>query len=117
MTTTIARCKVGAAAARWRMGDDNSNGGTGNGGDSQLAKRFNDLSFYLISVGTVALIATSIRVWAGMDVIQTQIGALVKSDSAQDRRIDQNANDISTLRVQVGILRAITQGHNGMGRP
>lgn len=109
MTTSKSTACSMATAAPWRMANDNDEG-TG------LAKRFGDLTFYLVSIGTVALIGTSIRVWAGMDVIQTQIGALVKSDASQDQRIERLVSDINTLRVQVGVIRA-TQSINGIGRP
>lgn len=114
MTITIACCKVGAAAAGWQMGDDNGNGGSG---DSQLSKRFADYTFHLICVGTIALIATSVRVWAGIGVIEQRISQLVVSDNQQDSRIEQVRGELNNMRVQLGILRAITQGHNGIGRP
>jgi hypothetical protein len=82
--------------------------------DGELSKRFSEVGVYLIGVATVALISTSIRVWAGMDVIQAQISNLVKSDSSQDQTIEQLRSEINTLRVQVGVLRAITTPiHNG----
>lgn len=92
-----------APAARLHVAGDGSSGG-----QDGLAKRFGDVSTQLIALGTVALVGTSIRVWAGMDVIQTQITALVKSDANQDQRIEQIRTEINTLRVQVGVLRAIT---------
>lgn len=84
--------------------------------DDSLSKRFSDVAVYLIGAGTVALVATCIRVWAGMDVIQTQINSLVKSDGQQDQRIEVVRGEINNLRVQVGILRA-QQGATGLGRP
>jgi hypothetical protein len=82
----------------------------GDGGDKSdgpLSRRFGDLATNLIGIGTVALIATSIRVWAGMDVIQTQITNLVSSDSRQDQRIEQLRTEINSMRVQIGILTAV----------
>jgi hypothetical protein len=82
--------------------------------ESPLSKRLGDLTFYLVGVGTIALIATSIRVWAGMDVIQTQIQALVKSDSNQDQRIEQIRNELNNMRVQQGVMReTIRLNHGG----
>lgn len=79
--------------------------------------RLGDLSTQLIGIGAVALIGTCIRVWAGMDVIQSQINTLVKSDSQQDDRIELVRTEVNNLRVQVGILRAQMGGPAGVGRP
>jgi hypothetical protein len=92
-----------------RRDDDRQNGGGG------LNARFGDLSVQLIAVGTIALIGTCIRVWAGMDVIQTQIAGLVKSDNRQDTLIEQVRTEMNSMRVQIGILREITR--NNAGRP
>jgi hypothetical protein len=73
--------------------------------ESSLSKRLGDLTFYLVGVGTIALVATSIRVWAGMDVIQTQIQTLVKSDANQDIRIEQVRTEMNNMRVQLGVMR------------
>lgn len=78
--------------------------------------RLNNLSVQLIGVGTVALIGTCIRVWAGMDVIQTQINSLVKSDNQQDQKIETVRSEINDMRVQVGVLRATVNNRIG-GRP
>jgi hypothetical protein len=78
-----------------------------NGGN--LPKHLGDLTTQLIAAGVIALIATCIRVWAGMDVIQTQISSLTKSDNRQDQLIEQVRTEINTLRVQVGVLRALGQ--------
>lgn len=87
-------------------------------GDNRLSANFSNLSVQLIGVGTVALIGTCIRVWAGMDVIQTQINSLVKSDNKQDVQISQVQEQINTMRVQIGILRVqLGTGPNGLGRP
>ena len=86
--------------------------------DESLSKRLGDVAFYLIGVGTVALIATCIRVWAGMDVIQTQINGLVKSDNQQDQEIRVVQDQINTMRVQIGIMRVqLGTGPHGLGRP
>ena len=58
-----------------------------------------------LAVGVI--VGTAIRVWAGMDVIQTQIQALVKSDNQQNERIEQVRTEVNNLRVQVGVLRAL----------
>jgi len=80
--------------------------------------RLGDLSTQLIGVGAVALIGTCIRVWAGMDVIQSQINTLVKSDSQQDDKIELVRTEVNNLRVQVGIIRAqLGTGPAGLGRP
>lgn len=79
--------------------------------------RLGDLSAQLIGIGAVALIGTCIRVWAGMDVIQSQINTLVKSDSQQDDKIELVRTEVNNLRVQVGILRAQIGGPAGVGRP
>ena len=80
--------------------------------------RLGDLSTQLIGIGAVALIGTCIRVWAGMDVIQSQINTLVKSDSQQDDKIELVRTEVNNLRVQVGILRAqMGAGQAGIGRP
>jgi len=92
-----------------RRDDDRQNGGGG------LSARFGDVSVQLIAVGTIALIGTCIRVLAGMDVIQTQIAGLVKSDTRQDTLIEQVRTEMNTMRVQIGILREITR--NNAGRP
>jgi hypothetical protein len=86
------------------------------GDESPIEKRVGDLTFYLVGVGTVALIATCIRVWAGMDVIQTQINGLSKSDTQQNVTIEALRSEVNNLRVQVGILRA-TSGQGIGGRP
>ena len=75
-----------------------------------LPKRIGDLTTQLVAAGVIALIATCIRVWAGMDVIQTQISTLTKSDSRQDNLIEQVRTELNTVRVQVGVLRAISTG-------
>ena len=111
MTSLIARCKVKAAAVPWQMTDDNGNG------DSQLSKRFADYTFHLVCVGTIALIATSIRVWSGMTVIEARITQLVQSDTQQDSRIEQVRTELNSMRVQLGILRAIQGSPQGIGRP
>lgn len=86
--------------------------------DESLSKRLGDVAFYLIGVGTVALIATCIRVWAGMDVIQTQINGLVKSDNQQDQEIRVVQDQINTMRVQIGIMRVqLGTGPHGFGKP
>lgn len=84
--------------------------------DESLSKRFSDVAVYLIGAGTVALVATCIRVWAGMDVIQTQINSLVKSDNQQDERIELVRSEVNDMRVQIGVLRATVNGRLG-GRP
>jgi hypothetical protein len=83
---------------------------------SGWGNRLSDLSTQLIGIGAVALIGTCIRVWAGMDVIQSQINTLVKSDSQQDDKIELVRTELNNLRVQVGILRA-QSGVQGIGRP
>ncbi len=75
--------------------------------DGGLNRRFGDVATNLIGVGTIALVATAIRVWAGMDVIQTQITNLVSSDTRQDQRIEQLRTEQNNMRVQIGILNAI----------
>jgi hypothetical protein len=92
-------------AARLDVAEDRENQS-----DGPLSRRFGDLATNLIGIGTVALIATSIRVWAGMDVIQTQITGLVSSDARQDQRIEQLRTEINGMRVQIGILTAV-KGH------
>ena len=110
MLSTFAACRLKLAAMR-QVGDNDDRGE-----DGALSKRFTDLTFGLISIGTVALIATSIRVWAGMSVIENRISALVQSDNQQDSQIEQVRTEVNNLRVQVGILRATT-GASGLGRP
>jgi hypothetical protein len=75
---------------------------------TELPRRFNDLTFQLIAVGVAAVVATSIRVWAGMGVIETQITNLIKSDTRQDELIEQVRTELNTVRVQVGVLRALS---------
>jgi hypothetical protein len=48
------------------------------------------------------------RVWAGMGVIETQITNLIKSDTRQDELIEQVRTELNTVRVQVGVLRALS---------
>ena len=103
--------KLWLATAAGMADDENP---TTEGGE--LSKRFGEVAVYLIGAGTVALIATSIRVWAGMDVIQTQISNLVKSDSSQDQRIEQVRTEINNMRVQVGVIRAVMTP-NSQSRP
>ena len=74
----------------------------------ELPRRFSDLTFQLIAVGVAAVVATSIRVWAGMGVIETQITNLIKSDTRQDELIEQVRTELNTVRVQVGVLRALS---------
>lgn len=78
------------------------------GGD--LPKRIGDLTTQLVAAGVIALIATCIRVWAGMDVIQNQISTLTKSDTRQDALIEQVRTELNTVRVKVDVLRALTSG-------
>lgn len=112
-----------APAAPCRVGDNDEQGQ-----DSGLSKRFGDITFYLICAGTVALIGTSIRVWAGMTVIETRIGQLVQSDNQQnaeiknnrlaaEQKIEQVRSEVNNLRVQLGIVRAIQGSPPGLGRP
>jgi len=61
----------------------------------------------MVAAGMIAIVGTAIRVWAGMDVIQTQIQALVKSDNQQNERIELVRTELNNLRVQVGVLRAL----------
>jgi|Laugresu1bdmlbsd_1035121.scaffolds.fasta_scaffold01792_5 hypothetical protein len=75
-----------------------------------LPQRLGDLTTQLVAAGVIALIATCIRVWAGMDVIQTQISNLTKSDNRQDQLIEQVRTELNTVRVQVGVLRALSTG-------
>ena len=75
---------------------------------TELPRRFSDLTFQLIAVGVAAVVATSIRVWAGMGVIETQITNLIKSDTRQDELIEQVRTELNTVRVQVGVLRALS---------
>lgn len=82
--------------------DDDKGGG--------FPQRLGDLTTQLVAAGVIALIATCIRVWAGMDVIQTQISNLTKSDSRQDQLIEQVRSELNTVRVQVGVLRALSTG-------
>lgn len=107
--TTSFRLLQAPAWLMQRRDNDDAPGG--------LTARFGDLSVQLIGIGTVALIGTCIRVWAGMDVIQTQINSLVKSDNQQDERIEVVRTEINNLRVQVGILRSQRNMGDGMGRP
>ena len=76
--------------------------------NTELPRRFSDLTFQLIAVGVAAVVATSIRVWAGMGVIETQITNLIKSDTRQDELIEQVRTELNTVRVQVGVLRALS---------
>ena len=75
-------------------------------GNTGWKGRLGDLSVELIAVGTIALIGTCIRVWAGMDVIQSQINNLVKNDNQQDTRIETVRSEVNNLRIHVGVLRA-----------
>ena len=75
--------------------------------EGNLPKRIGDLTTHLIAAGVVALVATCIRVWAGMDVIQAQISTLTRSDGRQDQMIETVRTEVNSLRVQVGILKAI----------
>ena len=84
------------------MPDDDTRG--------NLPQRLGDLTTQLVAAGVIALIATCIRVWAGMDVIQTQISNLTKSDNRQDQLIEQVRTELNTVRVQVGVLRALSTG-------
>lgn len=108
MSALVARFRLRLAEALHVSEQDNENTGWG--------FRFGNISEQLVAVGTIALIGTCIRVWAGMDVIQTQINTLVKSDNQQDERIENVRSEVNNLRVQVGILRA-QLGSSGLGRP
>ncbi|MFZ9349872.1 MAG: hypothetical protein ACO242_04165 [Candidatus Fonsibacter ubiquis] len=103
MTIAIATAGKLKANALFRVADQDPQG--------PLSKISTEVISYAIGTGVIALIATCIRVWAGMDVIQTQITALAKSDSRQDQTIEQVRAEINTLRVQVGVLRAIAQNN------
>jgi uncharacterized membrane protein len=109
MSALAARLKLRLAEAALVSDPENNNGWGG---------RLGDLSTQLIGVGAIALIGTCIRVWAGMDVIQSQINTLVKSDSQQDDKIELVRTEVNNLRVQVGIIRAqMGAGPAGLGRP
>lgn len=110
MSALAARLKLRLAAAALVSDPENDNNSWGG--------RLGDLSTQLIGVGAVALIGTCIRVWAGMDVIQSQINTLVKSDNQQDEKIELVRTEVNNLRVQVGIIRAqMGTGPTGLGRP
>ena len=103
MTIAIATaCKL-KSNALFRVADQDPKG--------PLFQISTEVISYAIGTGVIALIATCIRVWAGMDVIQTQITALAKSDSRQDQTIEQVRSEINTLRIKVGILNALTQNN------
>ena len=102
MNASAVACKL-KANALFRVADQDPRG--------PLSQISTEVISYAIGTGVIALIATCIRVWAGMDVIQTQITALAKSDTRQDQTIEQVRTEINTLRVKVGILTAITQNN------
>ena len=79
--------------------DDRDTGG--------ISGKLGDLTVQLVAAGTLALVATCIRVWSGVDVIQSQIATLTRSDSQQDERIEQIRSEINTMRVQIGVLREV----------
>lgn len=107
MIYSAARRRLQLADA-WHLDrqDDDNDSSSWNG-------RINNLSVQLIGVGTVALVGTCIRVWAGMDVIQAQINNLAKSDNQQDARIEQLRAEVNTMRVQIGVVRAIMVPNGG----
>lgn len=72
-----------------------------------VGRQLEDAIPAMVAAGMIAIVGTAIRVWAGMDVIQTQIQALVKSDNQQNERIEQVRTEVNNLRVQVGVLRAL----------
>lgn len=70
--------------------------------ESPLQKRFGDLTFYLIGVGTIAVVTTCIRVWIGIDVMQTQINVLSKSYNQQEvdhRQLSEKVNSDISLKI------------------
>jgi uncharacterized membrane protein len=103
MTVAIATACRFKLNALFRVADQDPKG--------PLSQISTEVISYAIGTGVIALIATCIRVWAGMDVIQTQITALAKSDSRQDQTLEQVRTEINALHVKVGILTATTQ-HN-----
>ena len=72
-----------------------------------VGRQLEDAIPAMVAAGMIAIVGTAIRVWAGMDVIQTQIQALVKSDNQQNERIELVRTELNNLRVQVGVLRAL----------
>jgi hypothetical protein len=93
-----------------KMPADEPYGVTDDDKGSGLPQRLGDLTTQLIAAGVIALIATCIRVWAGMDVIQNQISTLTKSDNRQDQLIEVVRTELNNVRVKVDVLRALTTG-------
>lgn len=70
-------------------------------------KQLGEATPVIIATGALVVSGAALKVWAGMDVIQTQITNIVKSDNTQDVRIEKLRDDQNTLKVEVGILNSI----------
>lgn len=61
----------------------------------------------LIAAASLGLIAASIRVWTGVEVIQRDIASLVRSDQSQDQRIERLSTELNDVRVRLAVLRSL----------
>jgi hypothetical protein len=61
----------------------------------------------IVASAAVALIATSIRLWAGVELIQKDVATLTKSDAAQAEEITAMKGSINELHIKFGVLKVI----------
>ena len=71
------------------------------------SKQLGEAMPVIVASGVLVVTGTALRVWAGMDVIQTQIANIVKSDNSQDARIEQIRADQNEIKVEIGILNSV----------
>ena len=70
----------------------------------------------LLAAAAFGLIAASIRVWTGVEVIQRDIASLVKSDQTQDQQIESLRNELNDVRVRLAVMRSLVDMGGG-GKP
>lgn len=110
MTATLPQPFTGrlATARAWLMSDRED--------DVAFGAVANKVLPALLAAAAFGLIGASIRVWTGVEVIQRDIAALVKSDQTQDQQIESLRTELNDVRVRLAVLRSL-QDLKGGGKP
>jgi hypothetical protein len=61
----------------------------------------------LVAAAAFAVIAASIRLWAGVELIQKDVSTLAKSDAVQSEQISTIKSNINDLQVKFGVLKVV----------